>query len=136
MQHARLRAPAALEHVGDDAVGHGLAVLRPGGAVLGGAARVVAERAVQQQQAEEGEEVEVGQRALAARRQAPEERGRQLWQVVEVPRQAPPACAVSLCQVGSLLLREVILCPSTEAMRGCRTDMSTHVKQAIYGDVS
>ena len=85
---------AALEHVRDDAVGHGLAVLRPGGAVLCGAARVVAEGAVQQQQREEGEEVEVGQRALRACRQAPAERGRQLRQVVEVPRQAPPACAM------------------------------------------
>lgn len=103
MQHALPRATAALEHIRDHAVGHGLAVLRPGGAVLCGAARVVAERAVQQQQREEGEEVEVGQRAQRAGRQAPEERGRQLWQVVDVSRRAPPACIMSPGHVGLLL---------------------------------
>jgi len=66
--------PGASEDIGDHAVGHRLAVLHPRGAILGRAARVVAERAVQQQQRQEGEEVNERKRAPAARRQAPEER--------------------------------------------------------------
>ena len=82
----------ASKHIGYHTVGHCLAVLLPGSAVLCRAARIVAEGAVKQQQRQEGEEVEEGQRAPHARRQAPEERGRELWQVVEVSRQTPPAC--------------------------------------------
>ncbi len=93
----------ASENAGHHPVRHQLAILVPVRAIFGLTPRVVSERTIRQQQRQENN---VKVRGWPAEQvgQRPEEGGRDLRHVVEVPREAPPACAArdSALEHGSL----------------------------------
>lgn len=77
-------------HVGDDAVGHALAVLVPRQAVLPPALALVPGLAVHEQHGEV-DHVEVGQDVLETTREGPGQGHDEVAQVVGVANEAPPS---------------------------------------------
>jgi len=79
-----------LVDVGDDAVGHTLAVLLPGPAVLRPALALVTRLAVHQQHGEV-DHVEIGQNVLKTTGEGPRQGHDEITQVVGVTNKAPPS---------------------------------------------
>ncbi len=82
-KNAQYRSAAQLNSAGDDLEWHLLAVQRPVLLVLVFAALIVPPSSIEEQDGEV-HRVEEGQRVLEQRRDAPEEGGGDLWDVVEV----------------------------------------------------